>query len=292
MKQKIKPGLFSIHVLLFSCLFFTACKKDFLDKEPYGSLPTAESITNAADMRTALNGVYATLRNANLYGRTVPLVGDLLADNVYISTTNSNRYLEFQNINYTVNNLMVEGIWQTAYNAILNANNVINSSLQGTDEISQYRAEALALRALLYFELVKFYALPYTTDPNALGVPLILTYDPFVKPKRNTVAQVYAQIEQDLETALPLFTMERSSGYMSAGAAVALLARIHQFKGEWAEALAAAEEVINNGGYDLVNLNQVASYWSSNTPRNDKLETIFEVVFDLVGNIGNNSLAS
>ncbi|RYZ51511.1 MAG: RagB/SusD family nutrient uptake outer membrane protein [Chitinophagaceae bacterium] len=39
-------------------------------------------------------------------------------------------------------------------------------------------------------------------------------------------------------------------------------------------------------------MNQVASYWSSNTPRNDKLETIFEVVFDLVGNIGNNSLAS
>ncbi len=292
MKQKIKPGLSSIQVLLLTCLLFTACKKDFLDREPYGSLPTSESITNAADMRTALNGVYATLRNANLYGRTVPLVGDLLADNVYISTTNSNRYLEFQNINYTVNNLMVEGIWQTAYNAILNANNVINSSLQGTDEISQYRGEALALRALLYFELVKFYALPYTTDPNALGVPLILSYDPFVKPKRNTVSEVYAQIEKDLEASLPLFTMERSSGYMSSAAAVALLARMHQFKGEWAEALAAAEEVINNGGYNLVNLNQVASYWSSNTPRTDKLETIFEVVFDLVGNIGNNSLAS
>ena len=291
MKQQHKPGLITISLFL-SCLFFSSCKKDFLDKEPYGALPTENAITNVADMRTALNGVYATLRNENLFGRTIPLVGDLLADNVYISTTNSNRYLEYQNVNYTVNNLTVSGLWQTAYNAILDANNVINSSLQGTDEISQYRGEALSLRALLYFELVKFYARPYTIDPNAWGVPLELTYDPFVKPKRNTVSQVYAQIEKDLTDAIPLLTMERSTGYFSAYGAMALLARMHQFKGEWAEALAVSEEVINNSNYQLLNLNQVASYWSSNTPRTDNLETIFEVVFDLVGNIGNNSLAS
>src|SRR5688500_7816904 len=155
MTQQRKPGFTTIYIFTL-CLVLASCKKDFLDKEPYGALPTENAITNVADMRTALNGVYATLRNENLFGRTIPLVGDLLADNVYISTTNSNRYLEYQNVNYTVNNLTVSGLWQTAYNAILDANNVINSSLQGTDEISQYRGEALSLRALLYFELVKF----------------------------------------------------------------------------------------------------------------------------------------
>ena len=109
-----------------------ACKKNFLDRQAYGGLPTTDAITNEADMETALNGVYATLRSSNLYGRTIPLIGDLLADNVYISTTNSNRYLKFMQVNYTVNNGNAQGIWQTAYNAILNANNVINSSLSGT----------------------------------------------------------------------------------------------------------------------------------------------------------------
>ena len=291
MKRYLQPGVIHIPFLLLILFFFSACKKDFLNKEPYGSLPTGEAITNAADMRTALNGIYAALRSPNLYGRTIPLVGDLLADNVYISTTNSNRYLEFQNINFTVNNANAAGIWQTAYNAILDANNVINSSLQGTAEIAQYRGEALALRALLYFELVKFFAQPYNVAPNALGVPLILTYDPFVKPKRNTVSEVYAQIEKDFKDAIPLLTMDRSSGYITKYAAKALLARTHLFKGEWDQALTTAQDVINNSGYSLLNLNQVAGYWASNTPRSDKLETLFEVVFDLVGNAGNNSLA-
>ncbi|MDQ3278212.1 MAG: RagB/SusD family nutrient uptake outer membrane protein [Bacteroidota bacterium] len=289
--MKKNNGTITIYLLLFFCLSLGACKKDFLERQPFGSLPTKESITNAADMRTALNGVYAALRSPNLYGRTIPLVGDLLADNVYISTTNSNRYLEFQQVNVTVNNDNAEGIWQTAYNAILDANNIINSSLDGTDEVAQYRGEALSLRALLYFELVKFFARPYTVDPNGLGVPLILTYDPFVKPKRNSVTEVYTQIEKDLKQAIPLLTLDRSSGYFTQYAATALLARMHQFKGEWSKALVAAEDVIKNSGYQLLNLNQVISYWASNTPRTDGLETLFEVVFDLVGNVGNNSLA-
>lgn len=286
---KIFRGYILLPVLLLFAV--SSCKKSFLDKEPYGTLPTGQSITNATDMRTALNGVYATLRSANLYGRTIPLVGDLLADNVYISSTNSNRYLEFFQVNYTVNNGNAAGIWQTAYNAILNANNVINSSLQGTEEIDQYRGEALAIRALMYFELVKFFAKPYTVDPNSLGVPLILTYDPFVKPSRNTVAEVYAQIKKDLDQAIPLMTLDRSTGYFSEYPAKALLARMHLFKGEWASALSVAQDVINNGGYSLLEASQVVSYWATNTPRTDKLETLFEVVFDLSGNLGNNSLA-
>jgi hypothetical protein len=143
----------------------------------------------------------------------------------------------------------------------------------------------------MYFELVKHFSKPYTVDPNALGVPLILTYDPFVKPQRNTVAEVYTQIETDLEQAIQLMTLPRSSAYFSTYAAEALLARMYQFKGEWDNALTTAEDVINNSGYTLLGLNQVLGYWASNTPRNDGLETLFEVVFDLVGNAGNDALA-
>lgn len=291
--MKLQSKIFNRYAstLLIVAFMISSCKKDFLNREPYGALPTNESITNVADMRTALNGIYATLRSPNLYGRTIPLFADLLADNVYISTTNSNRYLDFFQVNYTVNNTNAAGIWQTAYNAILNANNVINSSLEGTPEIDEYRGQALALRALMYFELVKHFSKPYTVNPNALGVPLILTYDPFVKPQRNTVAEVYTQIENDLNQATQLMTLDNSSGYFSKYAAEALLARMYQFKGEWANALALAEDVINFSGYNLLELNQVLGYWASNTPRTDKLETLFEVVFDLVGNAGNSSLA-
>ena len=276
---------------LIFVVVISSCKKKFLDREPYGGLPTNKSIKTADDMEIAVNGAYANLRSANLYGRTIPLFGDLLADNVYISTTNSNRYLDFFQVSYTVNDVDAEGIWQAAYNTILNANNVINSSLQGTPEISQLRGEALAIRALMYFELVKHFSKPYTVDPNGLGVPLILDYDPFKKPQRNTLTEVYEQIKNDLDDAIPLLTIQKSSGYFTQYAAKALLARMHQFKAEWTSALAVAEDVINNSGYSLLGLNQFFGYWSSNTPRNDGLETLFEVVFDLVGNAGNDALA-
>lgn len=291
--MKAQSTIFQPYTLLLAILLFVAssCKKDFLDRDPYGGLPTSEAITNVDDMETALNGVYAGLRSPNLYGRTIPLFGDLFADNVYISTTNSNRYLDFFQVNMTVNNGNAQGVWEGAYNVILNANNVINSELSGTEQIDQLRGEALALRALMYFELARHFARPYTVDPNGLGVPLILEYDPFVKPRRATLQEVYARIEEDLTEAIGLMTLPRSSGYFTHYAAKALLARVHQYQGEWASALALAEDVIQNSDYQLLPLNRVQGYWASNTARTDGLETLFEVVNDLVGNAGNDALA-
>jgi hypothetical protein len=230
------------------------------------------------------------MNSPNLYGRSTPLFGDLVSDNVYISTVNSNRYLDFFQINYTTTDENGQGIWQSAYSTILRANNVINSSLQGNENIDQLRGEALAIRGLMYFELVKFFAKPYTVDPNALGVPLILVYDPTLKPQRNSLQEVYTQIEKDFTDAANLMTQDKSSGFFTKWAATALLARMYQFKGEWDKALTTAQDVINNSGYSLLQLNDVLSFWQNNTNRDDKLEVLFEIVFDATNNINNSSL--
>lgn len=291
--MKIKIVKIYAPVLLLLLLVTGSCKKSFLDRQPYAALPTPEAITTADDMETALNAVYAGLRTPALFGRTIPLIGDELADNVYIfANQNSNRYLEFMQINYTVNNGNSRGIWQGAYNTILNTNNIINSTLPSSDVVDELRGQALGIRALMYFELVKHFSRPYTVvGPTALGVPIILTYDPFKKPSRNTLGEVYAQIEKDLKDAIPLLTDDRSSGYLGQAAAKALLARMYEFKGDWTNALATAEDVINNSGYSLLTLSQFGSYWRANTPRNDGVETLFEIVNDLVGNADIDALA-
>ena len=290
MKAQNKSRLAGLIVLASIVVALGSCKKSFLDLRPYTSVSSDVAITNESDMQAALNGAYGNMNSANLYGRSTPLFGDLVSDNVYISTINSNRYLDFFQINYTVTDLNGQGIWQSAYSTILRANNVINSSLQGNETIDQFRGEALAIRGLMYFELVKFFGKPYTVDPNALGVPLILTYDPTLKPQRNTVQEVYTQIEKDLTDAANLMTQDKSSGFFTKWAARALLARMYQFKGEWDKALTTAEDVINNSGYSLLQLNDVLSFWQNNTDRSDKLEVLFEVVFDATNNIGNSSL--
>ena len=290
MKSQHKSKLAGLIVLALMALALSSCKKSFLDLRPYTSVSSDVAITNESDMQNALNGAYGNMNSANLYGRSTPLFGDLVADNVYISTINSNRYLDFFQINYTVTDVNMQGIWQSAYSTILRANNVINSSLQGNENIDQLRGEALAIRGLMYFELVKFFGKAYTVDPNALGVPLILTYDPTLKPTRNSVQEVYTQIEKDLTDAANLMTQDKSSGFFTKWAAKALLARMYQFKGDWDKAQTTAEDVINNSGYSLLQLGDVLTFWQNNTDRNDKLEVLFEIVFDATNNIGNSSL--
>jgi len=286
-QNKSKPVGLAVLALV---ILLSSCKKSFLDLRPYTSVSSDVAITNESDMQAALNGAYGNMNSPNLYGRSTPLFGDLVSDNVYISTVNSNRYLDFFQINYTTTDENGQGIWQSAYSTILRANNVINSSLQGNENIDQLRGEALAIRGLMYFELVKFFAKPYTVDPNALGVPLILVYDPTLKPQRNSVQEVYTQIEKDFTDAANLMTQDKSSGFFTKWAAMALLARMYQFKGEWDKALTTAEDVINNSGYSLLQLNDVLSFWQNNTDRGDKLEVLFEIVFDATNNINNSSL--
>ncbi len=291
MKSKNKLNI-TLIVSCFAAVFlFSSCKKDFLNLRPFDKVSADVAISNVSDMQAAVSGAYNSLQSVNLYGRTLPLFGDLVSDNVIISTTNSNRYLDFFQINYTLVNSNAQGVWESAYTTILRANNVINSTLSGTTQIDQLRGEAQSIRALMYFELLKHFAKPFGTDPNALGVPIILTYDPTVKPKRNTIGEVYAQIEKDLTEAANLMTEDKSSGFFTKYAAKGLLARMYLFKGEWDKALTAAEDVINNSGYTLLQLGDVLSYWDNNTDRSDKVESLFEVVFDANSVIANSSLA-
>ena len=283
--MKTRKILFStLPCLLALCIFLGSCRKEFLNLEPYSDVAADIAITNEADMSAALNGTYATLRSANLFGRTLPLFADLVADNVYISAVNSNRYLDFFQVNYTVVNVNASSIWQAAYTTILRANNIINSELAITGKVEQYQSEARVIRALMYFELVKHFAKPYQVEPSGLGVPIILTYDPQLKPTRNTISEVYAQIEDDLTRAITKLPEDNSSGFFTSYAAKALLARMHLFKGEWADALTTSQDIINNSGFSLLTASQVVDFWSRNTPRTDKVEVLFEVVFDAVQN--------
>jgi hypothetical protein len=273
-------------------VLLTSCKKEFLNLDPYNETPTEVAITSESSMQTAVYGMYMQLRNANLYGRTLPLIGDLLADNLFISTTNSNRYIAEFNYTYTNTNANASGTWGAAYTAILRANNIINTELPKTAVVDQLKGEAMTIRALMLFNLVNYYAKQYTVDPNAEGVPIVLEYEPRAKPARNKVSDVYAQIEKDLAEAFTLVTSTtKNSSYITKYAVKALQARVSLFKGEWANAKTNALSVVTNGGYTLVDSAGLVNYWRNPAPVTNKVETIFEVTSDNVNNNGTNALS-
>src|SRR3982751_3778043 len=90
-----------IIALLGLITFFTSCKKSFLDLDPTSSIPTDQALSSENDLKVALNGAYSGLRGVDLYGRTVPVLGDVMADNGYQSALNTNRYTLFNNYSFT-----------------------------------------------------------------------------------------------------------------------------------------------------------------------------------------------
>jgi hypothetical protein len=285
-------------ILVTGAVLISSCKKDFLVQDPYEQLPSDVAIIDESSMQTAVYGMYAQLRNANLYGRSLPLYADVMADNAFISTTNSNRYIAEYNFTFTSANANSSGTWASAYIAILRANNIINSTIPVTTVSSQLRGEALTVRALMYFNLINWFAKQYTVDPNADGVPLITVYDAYLKPARKKVSEVYAQIDKDLVDAFGLLTsVTKNSSYVTKYVARALQARVALFKGDWANAKVYAQDVITNGKYFLSPAATYADYWKTAAPvavasaASPKLETIFENTSDAIANNGTNALS-
>ena len=284
------------------------CSKTFLDQKPYNSVVLSDAIKTEDDMSTALTGLYASLRATDFYGRTYAVKGDLMADKCFLSSANSGRYVSFNLYNFTKTDGYASAVWQNGYNAIKNANFIINAGLDPATNpnVSQLLSEAYAIRGLIYFDLVRNFGLPYTTDPTSPGVPIVTKFDVNAKPARNTVAEVYTQVIADLTKAISLakfnqgqtmnFTLTAktrplNSSFMTKYAAETILARVYQHKGDWVNAKNAALDVINNSGFSLVTSANVISYWKGASPLTSKTETMFEVTSDANNQVSDGTLA-
>ena len=284
-------------IVIANLTILSSCKKDYLIQPPPTSLTPATALASESDLSTALLGAYAStttpaggLRNVDFYGRTVPVLGDLMADNAYQSLINSNRYTNFNNYLYTVADGNVAGFWNAAYGTILRCNNIINSSIAATPNVNQYKGEAYAIRALCYFTLVRYFARPFTDDPNGLGVPIVTKFDITLFPPRNKISEVYTLINADLTQAFTLITLFKNSTQFSKYAARALQAKVYLTMGDKINAKTAALDVINNSGFTLVTTANHDAFWKGALPRTDKVETLFEVSSDAISSNGFDAL--
>jgi hypothetical protein len=275
----------------------SSCKKSFIELNSPTSLTPEQALATEADLQVALRGAYAGLRGVDFYGRSIPVMGDIMADNAYQSALNTNRYTFFNDYSTTKGATAadgnVSGMWTSGYSVVLRANNIINSPIGSTANVDEYKGEAYAIRALVYFELVRHFAKPYTDDPNALGVPIVTTYNPDLKPARATVAEVYTQILDDLTKAFTLMTTAKftNSSQFSKYAARALQAKVYLYKNDKANAKTAALDVITNSGFTPLTAAAHAGYWTAVAPRTDKVETMFEVSSDAVANLAFDELS-
>ncbi|MRJ10102.1 RagB/SusD family nutrient uptake outer membrane protein [Ornithobacterium rhinotracheale] len=146
------------------------------------------------------------------------------------------------------------------YRSIFYANEVINHAgeLQSNEEQKQLLAEAHALRAYTYFELVNLFAKPYDAQQtDEKGVPIVLTTDLEKENRPESIAKIYALIEDDLAKAESLMQNEKAdekAPYRFSKISLnALISRVALYKGEWQKSADYANKVLakNNNLLDL-----------------------------------------
>ena len=271
--------------LSITAMLLGSCSKSFIERTPYGSVSPDVELSSTSGLKNALDGLYGNLRRINLYGRDFPIMGDLMADNTFVEARNSGRYLSIYNYSFTVADQQFGEIWQSGYQAITNANRIIDATVTGSDA-DAIKAQAYGVRALLYFKLVNIYAKPYTDDPNALGVPLVLHYSPYDLPGRAKVGEVYNQIVADLKQAFQTAPDYTSSATLSKYAIEGLLAKVYLYMGNNALAKSSAIDVINKSGIDLLTYDGYLPYWADPASSSDQEETLFEIDVDVINNNG------
>lgn len=239
-----------ISIVLALGVIFTSCDKK-LDIFPEDSVADEVALTSDVNVKKVLNGAYDAISSSSLYGGDLFLYSELMAANGEIrweGTFNQPREIWLKSMLTT--NSYVRDSWLNAYRAINICNNVIGAvSVVNTADQNRVKGEALFMRGAMYFELVKFFAKPYsagsvTSNP---GVPLILTptrgIDQSSFVARNTVEQVYTQILADLTEAENLLP-NTNSVYATKPAASAILSRVYLQMEKYPEARDAANRAI------------------------------------------------
>jgi starch-binding outer membrane protein, SusD/RagB family len=253
-------------------LSLNSCEKK-LDLRPEQDL-TEETIFNSpSTARSAVLGIYSTAQTLEFSGSLPQLIGEYMGDNVEFvgSFPTLQEIRDFTTVSTNTN---VSGIWQVHYQVITRANKVIakvNNVPGLTDEEkAQYAGEAKFMRALAYFQLADLFAQPFqVSNGSNLAVPLVLEdfTGTITFPARNTLNEVHAQIQKDLEEAAAALppdydTSVDTRGRATKGAAFALLSRLKLYREEWPAAVTAAREALATGQYSLAT---DYSFYSKNT---------------------------
>lgn len=238
-------------------LMLYSCEEEFLNPLPDSAIVVDAFFDSDDDVLAGIIGIYDAIQGVNVntesnttqYNRGVQfefMVTEMRSDNTRTATLEGSR-ADFHRYRVDANNVQSEDYYQSMYEIIFRANNVLNF-IEVADAVNQsaYAAEAKFLRAYAYFNLVRLYG----------PVPLVTTV---VGPTENELLfnrageeQVYQQIIADFQEAVNNLDNSHKSR-ASKAAAQGLLAKVYlsQPSPDYAGAQQLCEAIINSREFSL-----------------------------------------
>ena len=263
-------------------MVFSSCS-DFLDREPSTQLPTESAITTTTDLRNAINGIGYVLSDGRMtYASEFNFFADTRTNQFKVIKDN-NQLGEVRLYLYNANGDFNDYAYQYFYMALGNVNSALQSIDKGqvegdADEINDYKGQLLAWRGMLHFDLARMFChIPTTVENPANELGLVISdqvFDKDYKGTRKNLSETYDFIIKQFTDALPLLAKKSDNGYFNYYAALGLRARAYLYNGQYNEALADAQEIINSGAYKMLTRDNYVDAWSKEAAN----ETILEFV--------------
>ena len=203
----------------------SSCDK-WLDVKPYDKMSQDELLSSEQGYMKLLNGIYIELNNSMLYGGAMSVeMIEIMGGAYTIGTDNSvwGNYADLAEYEYGTDywRARMNETWNKAYALILNCNllleNLENTDLTFTgDNYKVIKGEALALRAMLHFDMLRLFGPVYSRNPEMLSIPYYKKYS-VVPNDLLPASEVAAEITHDLHEARILLANDpvRTSGIMS-----------------------------------------------------------------------------
>lgn len=198
-------------------LVFGSCN-DWLTVPVDGKTTSDELYKGSDGYRSALNGLYKQLAADELYGQQLQygiidffsnqyrhdLREDELSSTVFIAAGKR----EFNNVALQP---VIKEMWKTAFNRIAAANDLISNVSAASDskfrkgemERKMIHGEALAIRALLHFDMLRLFAPAPVNDDGQVYIPYVTTF-PQILGTHIPVKEALDNVIKDLEEAREL----------------------------------------------------------------------------------------
>ncbi|WP_026946731.1 RagB/SusD family nutrient uptake outer membrane protein [Algoriphagus marincola] len=254
-------------IFLLGAILSFGCAEDYLDTLPTDAVSENAVFTTTKNAFTALNGIHRSMFiRYDSQGQPgeggVMIMREALAED-YVLTGIANGW--FISMSRWLNHINensgdVRFVWRFYYKIIGNANMIIANidDAEGPQaEKDEIKGQALAYRAWAHFNLVQLFAERYQAGGgnSQLGVPIVL--EPITEGgARNTVEEVYTQINADIDAAIALLDEGRNAkSHININVARGIKARIALTQGNYAIAAQLASQA--REGYDLMSETQL-----------------------------------
>lgn len=251
-------------LLMLLLIGISSCRKQ-LDTFPQTSLV---DITTFEDLQSALRGTYDGFQSNNYYGNPAAsgtasgwsALPELMGDDFIEAFESLGNWNIMSEMIYASDNTQAAALFVQPYEVISRANNVLQNLVKfesgpNANQVMQIKAQALAIRALAHFDLMRYFAPDFDRNSNSLGVPYITVFDPQSPfgnlPPRSTVKENYDNIFADLAEAIAAFNtagdLENNPQryYIDKTVVYAIRARVNYYAAQWTDVITDASVALS-----------------------------------------------